>query len=724
MTHTYNVKGMDCAHCAQTVEKGVLRLDGVNAARVDFATAQLSVEGEVDFGTLVGRVKALGYDLEAPNAKPATVAAKPGGVIGFWHYLLSANNTRLALIGGGILAVMALLGLFGVGGIGIELALIAATVIAGFPIAKSGLRALFINRDFTINLLMTIAGIGAILIGETLEAATVVFLFAVGEALEGYTADRARDSIRSLLSLAPPTANLIHDGHHHVVPIEQLSIGDHILVKAGDRIPMDGDVIGGHSDVNQAPITGESMPVAKTVGDTVYAGAINGAGTLTVRVTHLAADNTLSRIIGMVQAAQANRAPTQRIIDQFAAYYTPAVTLIALLIATVPPLLFAEPFLSTGSTQGWLYRALSLLVIACPCALVISAPVTVISGITAAARRGVLIKGGAYLEALGTVQAVAFDKTGTLTSGKPTVQTIRAADCTNADDCDQCADVLALAAAVEGQAAHPLADAVVHAAAARGIDHRYPAAQSVQALPGMGVRGNVGDHIVTVGSHRLFDEQYPHPDALCHEVAAAEAQGQTTMLLHDGDHVRGYITVADAVREDSRAAIAELKAAGLTIAMLTGDHPAAAHAIAAHVGVDDVRAGLMPADKVAAVEDLMAKYGSVAMVGDGINDTPALATATVGVAMGAAASPQALETADIALLADNVTQLPTAIRIAKQVRGLIRQNVALTLAVKALFFVLAFVGMTSLWLAIVADVGMSLLVTLNGMRPLRAGGGD
>jgi len=716
MTQIYRVKGMDCAHCAQTVEKGVGRLEGVQSAQVDFASAQLRVAGEVDFPTLQARVKALGYDLDTMETARQSSSEPTGNhIIAFVRYLWSETPTRLALMGGVLLLMVTLAWLLGVAETWAAWGWIIATAIAGYPIAKSGVRALLINRDFNINVLMTIAAVGAILIGETLEAATVVFLFAVGEALEGYTAERARDSIRSLLDLAPPTATRLKDGQQEQVSVTQLRIDDVILVKAGERIAMDGDVISGESDVNQAPITGESLPVHKTVGDAVYAGTINGAGTLTVRVTHLAEDNTLSRIIRMVEEAQAHRAPTQRVIDQFARYYTPAVTLLALLIATVPPLLFGEPFLSTPDTQGWLYRALSLLVIACPCALVISAPVTVISGITTAARHGVLIKGGAYLEALGTVKAVAFDKTGTLTEGRPMVQAVRAADCAQADGCPRCEDVLALAAAVEGQGNHPLARAVVQAAQAQGLEGRYPPAQAVQTLTGLGIQGRVGEQTITLGSHRLFDERYPHAEKLCADVAAAEAQGQTTMLLAEEDQVRGFITLADTMRPDSRAAIERLKAEGVQVAMLTGDHPAAAHAIAAQTGVDDVRAGLLPEDKVHAVEALRSTYGSVAMVGDGINDTPALAAATVGVAMGAAASPQALETADIALLADNVNQLPIAMRIAKRVRRIIRVNIALTLAVKLGFVCLAMIGMTSLWLAIAADVGMSLLVTLNSM---------
>jgi Cd2+/Zn2+-exporting ATPase len=482
---------------------------------------------------------------------------------------------------------------------------------------------------------------------------------------------------------------------------------------------MDGVVTTGESGVNQAPITGESIPVHKTVGSEVFAGTINGSGALEVRVTRLAADNTLSRIIQLVEEAQSVRAPSQRLIDRFAHYYTPAVVLIALLVATLPPLLFNAPFYDTADSHGWLYRALALLVIACPCALVISTPVTVISAITAAARRGVLIKGGAHLEALGRVKAFAFDKTGTLTVGQPTVTISRSVDCDTGETCERCDDVLALASAVERRSAHPLAKAVVNAAQARGLAEVYAPAEAVETLAGRGLQGRVNGKLVTVGNHALFEAEHPHSPNLCALVDSAEAQGQTSMLLCDGDRVRGFIAVSDRARADSRQVVSDLKSLGNTTVMLTGDNAAVAQAIGREVGVDDVRAGLMPADKVDAVKALMQTYDSIAMVGDGVNDTPALAAATVGIAMGGAGSAQALETADIALMADDLRQLPFAVRLSRFARRLIVQNITLSFGMKLAFMVLALVGGASLWAAILADVGMSLVVTLNGMRPLK-----
>lgn len=716
---TWQIGGMDCAHCALEVENGVKKLDGVNSVQVDFASGKMVLEGNVPFDVLQARVESLGKTIQDEADKSAEAfTPSRGGLIGFWDYLAERHDSRLALIAGGVILVTLITSLL------IPLPELltnsvytVAMLIALYPIAKSGINTLLINHSFNINLLMTIAGVGAILIGEHLEAATVVFLFAIGEAMEGYTADRARQSIRSLLTLKPNHATVLHGDLTELVPVEALSIGDRILVKPGERIPMDGEIISGSGGVNQAPITGESIPVHKTVGDRVFAGTINSESALTIRVTHLAEDNTLNHIIKMVEEAQSVRAPSQRMIDRFAQYYTPSVVILATIVAIVPPLLFSQSFWGTG---GWLYRALIMLVIACPCALVISTPVTVISAIAGAARRGVLIKGGAHLEALGKVTAFAFDKTGTLTQGKPAVTSMRAVECYNPeDDCDNCRDVLALAAAVEQRSTHPLAAAVVHAAEERHLMTAYQPAESVMALAGRGVQGMVDGHMVTIGSHRLFDEQYPHSAEFCGWVKDAEQEGKTTMLLNDGGRVRGFIALADEPREDSQQVIDALHKLHAKAIMLTGDNQTVAKAIGEQIGVDDIRAELLPEDKVNAVTKLKADYGDVAMVGDGINDTPALAAATVGIAMGGAGSHQAMETADIVLMADDIKQLPFAVQLSRFARGLIRQNIALSLVMKGLFLLLAVIGGVSMWAAIFADVGMLLIVTLNGMRPLR-----
>ncbi len=713
--NTYCVVGMDCGTCAQKLEKGVNNLEGVQSVTVDFATSKIHIMGDVALDTLKKRVEALGYKL---TDEPSNFEEPRGGIIGFWDFLSARFETRLALIGGGMIVLIVLATMIGLSSNIANPLFVLAMAITAYPIARSGLNNLFINHDFNINLLMTIAAVGAVIIGEYLESATVIFLFAVGEALEGYTTERARNSIRSLMTLAPAQAIRLKDGEETVVPVENLIVGDVILVKPGERVAMDGLVVAGNSDVNQAPITGESLPVLKQVGAEVFAGSINGAGALEVQVTRLAADNTLSRIIQLVEEAQSVRAPSQRLIDQFARWYTPLVVGIALLVATLPPLLFGGPFWDTSTTHGWLYRALALLVISCPCALVISAPVTIISAITTGARQGVLIKGGAHLEALAGVQAFAFDKTGTLTRGEPTVIANVSDECTNDERCVACDDVLALAAALERRSTHPLARAVVHAAQERGLDRVYTPAEEVEMLVGMGLRGKVGERQITIGSHRFFDTQYPHSPALHEQINGIEAQGQTTMLLHDDERVRGYIAFSDAVRPESLQTIADLKQLGTTTIMLTGDNESVAESVGRSVGVDDIRAGLLPEDKVDAVRGLTTTYRSVAMVGDGINDAPALATATVGIAMGGAGSAQALETADLVLMSDDLCQLPFVLRLARFTRRLIAQNVAFSLAVKAAFMILAVLGLATLWMAILADVGMSLLVTLNGMRPL------
>ncbi|MEM9952854.1 MAG: heavy metal translocating P-type ATPase [Chloroflexota bacterium] len=718
----YKIGNLDCANCAKELETGLNKLEGVQIANVNFANMTLTVQGNANFADLRKRTEAFGHTLHDNSAEPSqnTNSRPRGGVLGFVDYLLSRFDTRMALIGAGILLTTLLASVIFadetlITTIGYSIALI----IAVYPIAKKGFTALRINRRFTIDLLMSIAGIGALLLGEYLEATTVVFFYIIGEALEGYVTNRARDSIGALLELQPNTALLLRNGEETQVDVASLSIGDTILVKAGERIPMDGTVLTGYSGVNQAAITGESMPINKVAGDDVFAGSINESGTLTVKVTTLAHDNTLSRIIKMVEDAQGRQAPSQRIIDQFANYYTPAVIVLALLIAIVPTLFFGQALIATEASEGWLYRALTILVIACPCALVISTPVTIISAITRSAQQGVLIKGGAFLEVMGTIKAVAFDKTGTLTKGEPVVIQTRSFDCETGDNCAECDDVLALATAVESRSTHPLAQAVINEATIRDMLNHYPHANNVQTLSGRGVTGIVEGQQVVVGSHALFDSEFAHNDAICAMVTSAEAQGQTTMLIHDGNKVRGFIGVADAVRESSQAVVTKLNQLGLKTIMLTGDNPIVAQAVAEQVKVTDVRASLMPDDKVTAIEGLLATHGTVAMVGDGVNDTPALATATVGIAMGGAGTAQAMETADVVLMADDLQQLPFAIGLSRFARNLIRQNIVLAIAMKLIFLALATTGGVTMWMAIFADVGMSLIVTLNGMRALR-----
>lgn len=738
---------MDCASCAQNIALGVDKLEGVEICSINFTTELLRVEGNVHPETVVARVRELGYDVVGPETDgKQEVGGEARPSTNVWRYLWQRQDTRLALIG----ALLVLPGLIFhelLPGLGIhhwllDVTAIAAMVLAGGPIARSAWRSLRINHDININVLMTIAAVGAVIIGAYTEAGLVMVLFALGEALEGYTANRARESIRSLMELAPNEATVLREcidcaGHlgqdgyaggpcpfcgleEQRVPVADLRVGERIVVKPGERIPMDGRIQAGHSAVNQAPITGESRLIEKDPGDEVFASSINGQGTLEIEVTHLAEDNTISRLIKMVEEAQEKRAPAQRFVDQFARYYTPAVVALAALVAILPPLLLGEPFwVPADPMQGWIYRALALLVVACPCALVISTPVSIISAISNGARHGVLVKGGAVLETLSRVRAIAFDKTGTLTQGRPSVVQVQAAACsTNGQgSCAACDELLALASAVEQRSEHPLAQAVVDRATERGVQQRYGAAEDVQALSGRGVKGRVNGCSVMIGSHQFFEDEVPHL-TYCADVAQADAAGYTTILVSRDANYMGYLALADEVRATSRAAVAELRQMGITeLVMLTGDNAATAQAVAARVGVTDVRANCLPEDKVTAVAQLRERHEHVAMVGDGINDAPALATASVGIAIGNTA--QAMETADISLMGDDLRQLPYAVRLSHATMRTIWVNVALSLGIKLVFLVLVLLGMGSMWLAVFADMGTSLLVTLNGMRLLR-----
>ena len=567
------------------------------------------------------------------------------------------------------------------------------------------------QRILDIHVLMVIAVAGALLLGDWFEAATVIWLFGVSEWLEARTVARARRAIRDLMTMAPTEALVRRAGAVVTVPVSQLLLGDVVLVRPGERVPVDARVLSGESAVNQAPVTGESFPIEKSAGDNVFAGSINGNGSLDVQVTRLAEDSTIARIVHQVEMAQAQRAPSQRLVEQFARRYTPAVVILAALIAIVPPVINSVDAMSfaAGGWGTWMYRALVLLVVACPCALVISTPVTVVAALTVAARAGVLIKGGAGLEKLAAVNCVAFDKTGTLTDGRVAVTDVYGVNGATADD------VLSVAASLEARSEHPIGRAIVGRARDAGIE--VSEGERFRALPGLGAEAMVSASVAVIGSHRFFESQQLCTDAVHARMAEIEAGGSTPVFIGRGGAALGVIGLADRPRAGSQSVVAELRAAGVEhVVLLTGDTRRSAEAIRAAAGVDEIYSDLMPADKVELVHMLQREHGIVAMVGDGVNDAPALATADVGIAMGAAGTDIALETADVALMSDDLSKLPFAIRLGRAAANTIRANVAIALGLKAAFVLLTVYGVATLWMAVLADTGASLLVVANGLR--------
>ncbi len=559
------------------------------------------------------------------------------------------------------------------------------------------------RRTLDINVLMVVAVVGALAIRQFEEAAMVVSLFAAAQWLEAQSLDRARQAIGKLLDLAPPEVLIRDDRGERLIGIDLVIPGAMMIVKPGDKIALDGVVRNGRSDVNQAPITGESLPVEKNEGDEVFAGTINGHGALTVAVTRRRNDTTLARIVHLVESAQAKRAPLQQFIDRFAAWYTPAVVILAVLVATVPVVLFGQAF------DVWLYRSLVLLVVSCPCALVISTPVSIVSALAGAAQQGVLVKGGIHLERLAGVRVVAFDKTGTVTTGRLTLDAVHPVGAFPIDD------LVRLAASVESQSEHPIAAAILHAAQARGVRPAAPA--DVRALPGLGVEGRVGAQVIVCGTPRLLAARgatTPEVDALARKIVL---NGMSPIVVAADGVAIGVLGVTDRPKADAARVVADLRANGVSrVAMITGDHDAAAQATGSEVGVDEVRSGQLPADKVTAIEQLRDAHGAIAMIGDGVNDAPALAAADVGFVMGAMGSDAALETADIALMTDELPKVPYTIRLSHATIANIRANVAISLGLKAAFVILAVAGVATLWMAVVADTGASALVVANALR--------
>jgi len=578
--------------------------------------------------------------------------------------------------------------------------LLLAASISGYKMAVEGFSTLVLRRRFSIDFLIIIAAAGSFFIGHGEEGATVVFLFFVAEFLEHYSSERARKSIASMMKLAPDVATVRRDEEEVVVHVHDVAVGETIVVRPGERIPLDGEVIRGSSAVDQAPITGESIPVTKEVGSTVYAGTINKEGYLEIRTTKPSGMTFLDKIVSMVEEARKQKSGTEKFIDRFSRVYTPVVIMLALGVATIPTFVFG------GAFNQWIYRALVLLVISCPCALAISTPVAIVSGITGAARNGVMIKGGAFVEEVSKVKAFAFDKTGTLTTGEQEVADLIALEGTEGE-------LLSLTASLEKRSEHPIAKAILERAEESGAELRE--VSGFRALPGRGVRGRIGSKDLLLGSPRMFTELgMSLPEK---EIEGLESQGKTVLLLGTEKKALGIISVSDRIREDAKGTVEELARQGISTIMLTGDNERTAKAFAAAIGVSEYHAELLPPDKVLLVEELSKRYGHVAMVGDGVNDAPALARADVGIAMGAMGSDVSLETADIALMEDHLCKIPYLIHLSRRTEGIVKQNVWISILIKGSFAILAFPGLITLWLAVaVGDMGLSLAVIANAMR--------
>jgi Cd2+/Zn2+-exporting ATPase len=697
------VEGMDCSACAIKIENALKRLRGVSDVNVNYGLETLTFCLDQDrnsLGAVEQQIRTLGY---APHVQDGAGGAGPGRAnhqeadAGPWWR--SPKGRRVVSTAAALLVAAVLSAL--------EPALsywayVGAALIGAAPVVRRAVVAALAGTPFSMEMLMSIAVGGAAAIGAAEEAAVVVFLFAVGELLENVAAGHARAGIRALMDLVPRVAQVEEGDAIREVPVERISIGDVVLVRPGDRVPADGEVINGASEVNEAPVTGESVPSPKTGGDTVFAGSINGDGMLRIRATHTAQDNTIARIIHLVEEAQGSKAPTARFIDRFSAWYTPAAMAAAGLVVVVPPLLFGADW------PTWIYRGLATLLIACPCALVISTPAAIASGLAAGARRGLLVKGGAALETLGRVATVAFDKTGTLTVGEPKVTDIVAVAGT--DD-----SVLAQAAAVEQGSSHPLGRAIIAAARTRGLAIP-PIFGGATATPGKAVQARLRAGFVSVGSPRYAAELQPIPPDVSGRIIAFESEGKTVVVILATDRIVGLIALRDEPRDDARKGIARLRSLGIRTVMLTGDNQRTADAIAGALALE-ARAGLLPEAKLQALAALK-DHGPVAMVGDGINDAPALAASSVGIAMGGGTD-VALEAADAALLRNRVEGVAELVELSRAALRNIRQNITVALGLKVVFLTATLIGLSSLWMAILADTGATVIVTANALRLLR-----
>jgi Zn2+/Cd2+-exporting ATPase len=697
------VAGMDCADEVVALEESFRPIKGVREARVNLVGGKVTLfhDESVTAELLIQAVVRAGMTAVVDGGKSGETLEDAK----FWRQMVVG-------ISGVAMAVGLILEWFKVGPDWVaDIPYGIAIIAGGWFVVPKAFRALA-RLSLDMNVLMSVAAFGALAIHQWSEGAAVVFLFALSELLEAFSLARARKAIQSLLQLSPETAWLKKGADYVEVPVAEVAVGSTIAVKLGARIPLDGEVLAGQSAVNQAPITGESMPVDKKAGDIVYAGTINGSGSLEVRTTKVHSETTLARMIHLVEEAQSQKAPAQRFVDVFAKYYTPLVMVGAILVALIPPLL------AGGEWLTWVYRGLVLLVIACPCALVISTPVSVVSGLTALARRGVLVKGGGALESLGKLEILAVDKTGTITEGKPRVT--RVVPWNGAAE----SEILRLAAAIDAHSQHPLAQAVVSCAQERGIS--YPRSEGYQAFHGRGAEGEVEGHSYFVGNHRLAHELGVCSPELEEKLAGIEADAQSVVVVGHKPHgqcrgeVMGVLAVGDAVRSNAVEALKALHRVGVgKVVMLSGDNQRTVDAIARETGIDEARGDLLPDQKIEEIRNLLSEGKCVGMIGDGVNDAPAMAAATVGIAMGGVGTDAAIETADVTLMKDDLEKIAEAIHLGRRTLGIIRFNIGFALSLKAVFLVLAVLGYTSLWLAILADTGATLLVIANALRLLK-----
>lgn len=695
---TYRIEGLSCTNCAGKFEKNVKQLPGVTSATVNFGASKISVEGQTTIEELEEAGAFENLIIRDDQENDEQVRSKES--------FIKRNIALIISLGFILVAVISQLSL-GEDHLLTKALYILAIIIGGFDLFKEGFSDL-IKLDFSMESLMTIAIIGAAFIGEWAEGSIVVILFAISEALERFSMDKARQSIRSLMDIAPKEALIRRNNVEQLVSVDKIDIDDIMIIKPGQKIAMDGLVINGHSSVNQAAITGESVPVEKQLDDEVFAGTLNEEGVLEVKVTKKVTDTTIAKIIHLVEEAQGERAPAQAFVDKFAKYYTPFIIIMALLIVVVPPLFFG------GDWNKWLYQGLSILVVGCPCSLVISTPVSIVSAIGNAAKNGVLVKGGVYLEEIGHLRAIAFDKTGTLTKGKPVVTDFIA----TSSETD--INYLSIISSLESLSQHPLASAILNEADKTNVDYKSIQIEDFQSITGIGLTGIHQNIRYYIGSPKLFSASVIEETAVKVQYRQFQEQGKTAMYFGTDEQILGVIAVADEVRDSSAAVISELHKLSIehTI-MLTGDNTKTAESIGKQLGVTEIKGDLMPQEKLDSIKALRTTYNKVAMVGDGINDAPALAASTVGIAMGGAGTDTALETADVALMGDDLQKLPFIVRLSRQTLKVIKQNITFSLGIKLLALLLVIPGWLTLWIAIVADMGATLLVTLNGLRLMK-----